>query len=210
MTIRYWGIDDLNAPAGAPDTLAFEGVCKGEFTDDKMLVEQFRWNEAMGVWSATQIVGDWYYMGNAWLTEIDEARAMAWIEARKVLNADGSLAEGVRLNGIAEHLMNLPDGEPWILDFNFGRWQAASGNDEIVGFCQVLREDANHWWVEFSSDEFNNPKLTDQQRAAILEAGFAEPNEETSPNYWLFMEDPNARGVVELVERVLTNGGFAE
>lgn len=210
MAVRYWGIDDLDVPEGAPDLEAFIGLLRGEFNDEGMLLDQLRWNQTAGKWVPTNEVGDWFFMGEGWLTEIDEARAMAWIEATRVLDENGAPVEGLNFHGIETYLLQLPHDEAWSFNFNFGQWQNAAVDDDIVGYCQVLRLDDSNWWIEFSSDEFNNPKLTDRQKQAILDAGFDEPDEVESPNFWLKMADPTAKHVIALIEDVLTKGGFAE
>jgi hypothetical protein len=209
LKVRYFGADDLEVPVSADGKAAIRIVYRGEFNDDDLFLGEHQWMPHLNKWVETRRLSAWWFMGEGWLSSITEDEAMAFIEKHRPRNEAGEVVDGVKLSATVDYLLQLEHDEPWIFDFNFGQWEAFNWDDSIVGFCQVLRVDDNNWWVEFSSDEFNNPKLTDRQRKAILDAGFDEPVEGESPNYWLKMADPTAKQVVALIERVL-NSGFLE
>ena len=216
MTVRYFGregFDNSLSSASSPvseGSPAIEEVFRGEFDENELFVSENVWRPDLNKWVDTRAVSELWFMGEGNLIKITEEQAMAFIEANRVRDENGEVAEGICLNGLEDQLLALEHEEAWVLDFDFGQWQDQQWNDDVIAYCQVLRLDDSNWAIEFSSDEFNNPVLTEQQREAILEAGFDEPDDDESPNYSLSMADPTAREVVGLIERVLNKGGFAE
>lgn len=216
MTVRYFGREGFDNSLSSASSAVSEGspaieeVFRGEFDENELFVSEHVWRPALNKWVDTRAVSELWFMGEGNLIKISEEQAMAFIEANRLRDDSGEAVEGIRLAGLAEQLLALEHEEGWVLDFDFGQWQDQHWNDDVIAYCQVLRIDENNWAIEFSSDEFNNPALTDQQREAILEAGFDEPNDDESPNYALSMADQTAREVVALIERVLNNGGFAD
>jgi|GEM_PF-2539898 len=207
MKVRYFGADNLNEPVGADGQSSFDRVYRGEFDVRDYLLGEYRWDPGYNRWIRTDRVSAWWFIGEGSLSEIGEERALAFIEANRPRNEAGEVVDEVRFGWLADYLMKLPVDEAWFNNFNFAQWGDAAFDEAVVGYCQVLRVDESNWWVEFSSDEFNNPKLNEAQKRAILAAGFAEPEPGESPNYWLKMPSVDARAVVALIERVF-NGGF--
>lgn len=210
LKVRYFGREDVFGPTDANGKPRIEVVYRGEFDENEMFWGEYAWQPHLNKWVDTRAVSAMWFMGEGNLVQITEQEAMDFIEANRARDENGQPIDGVKLMGIAEYLLQLPPDAPWILDFSFGQWQDHIVNDDIVGYCQVLRLDDNNWCLEFSSDEFNNPKLTERQKKAILDAGFAEPNPDESPNYSLEMADPTAELVVARLERVLNEGGFVD
>ena len=224
MKVRYFGAEDLNEPVGADGLPRFNRVYRGDFDENELFLGEYRWDSDYNRWIDTRTVSAWWFMGEASLVEITEAQAFAFIDANRPRNEAGEPINGVNFPWLAETLLRLEIDEPWVNEFNFGQWQGSPWNEEITGYCQVLRVDESNWWVEFSSDQFNKPKLTDRQKQAILDAGFAEPaevdeaddvedhfdGEFSSPNYSIQIPSQDARAVVELLERVFNLGGFVD
>lgn len=206
MKVRYFGADDLNEPIGPDGQSRFDRVYRGEFDERDYLLAEYRWDSDFSRWLNTRSVSAWWFIGEGALSEISADRALAFIEANRPRGAAGEVVDAVRFPWLAQYLMGLPIEEAWINEFNFAQWSNRIADDEVVGFCQVLRIDEANWWVEFSSDNFNNPPLNSRQKQAILTAGFAEPDEDASPNYWLKMPSADAVSVVALIERVFNDG----
>jgi hypothetical protein len=93
-----------------------------------------------------------------------------------------------------QHIEGKPSRELYLQDAlnNFGEgshrtWEIRtpdrSARADDFPYVQVIKKKGK-FLVEFSSSEFLDKKLSDEQVAAILSAGWKSPNEKKSPNFW--------------------------
>jgi hypothetical protein len=148
------------------------------------------WQPLTGTWGQL----DNYLIRQYWLTgiefdDISEKYALEWIEdqANRELH-------------MQEHLMTFAEGAAttWLI-----KTPDREARDDDYPYVQAIKQD-NKFFFEFSANKFLTTPLKQKHIDAILAAGFNEPNQENSPNYWReFREDDGAQKIAVEIFQVL-------
>lgn len=193
-----------------------ETLYRAEFSDDGYVANQYQLDAALQLWLPTQAVADFVYLGEGALEYVNRFDIEAYL-SNAFPEWAGSRQPG-RL-GLAFQLDALTEEHPYLVyDFEFAQW-SKSPNDCAYFQVQVDSPERNSWWIEFSSDQFNNPALTEKQRRAIWRAGFDAPALTSSdaldssyemlhysPNHHKIVHHASADQVVDLIRSVLIEG----
>jgi hypothetical protein len=133
-------------------------------------IREESWQPLIGAWGQM----DNHLIRQFWLTgieydDISEIHALDWIEEQT--NREFFLID---------ELMTFAEGaaRTWLI-----KTPDREARDDDFAYVQAIKQKGK-FFVEFSSNKFLKKKLNQSQIEAILAAGFKEPDNENSPNYW--------------------------
>ena len=129
--------------------------------------------------------------------------------------------EPISENFAIQHIEGKPNRELYlqVVLTNFGEgshktWEIKTpdrkAREDDFPYVQVIKKNGK-FLVEFSSSEFLDKKLSGEQVAAILSAGWKSPNKKKSPNFWKeYKKDDSTQKIAFEVLSVLREAFMAE